>query len=65
LKLFARLHDHHFHSQVAGSIPIRALYQAQLFCPFDGRPAVIDAQFAEDALGTATDCAKSDYELRA
>ena len=39
------------------------LYQTQLFCPFDGRPAIIDAEFTVDALGMCADSAQGDHEF--
>jgi len=39
------------------------LDQSQLFCPPDGRPAVIDIQFAVDALRVSTNRAQSNDEL--
>ena len=38
-------------------------YQAQFNCPLDGRPAAIDIEFAEDALGMGANCAQADHEL--
>ena len=39
------------------------LDQAQLDCPFDGCPPVIDVEFAEDALGVGADSAQGDHEF--
>ena len=43
-----------------GRVP---LDQSQLFCTPDSRPAVIDAELAEDALGMGADGAQADHEL--
>ena len=45
-----------------GSALVR-LDQIQLSCPFDSRPAIIDVEFAVDALGMCADCAQGDHEL--
>jgi hypothetical protein len=39
------------------------LDQIQLNCPFDGRPAAIDVEFAVDALGMCADRAQTDHEF--
>ena len=39
------------------------LDQIQLFCPFDSCPAIIDVEFAVDALGMCADCAQADHEF--
>ena len=39
------------------------LDQIQLFSPFDSCPAIIDVEFAKDALGMCTDCAQADHEF--
>jgi hypothetical protein len=37
------------------------LYQIQLCCPFDGRPAISDVEFTVDALGMCADRAQGDH----
>ena len=39
------------------------LDQIQLCCPFDGCPAIIDVEFAVDALGMCADRAQGDHEF--
>ena len=39
------------------------LDQAQLGGPFDGRPAIVDIEFAVDALGMGADRAQGDHEF--
>ena len=39
------------------------LYQTQLFCPFDGRPAIIDVEFTVDALSMGAEGAQADHEF--
>ena len=39
------------------------LNQTQFCCPFDGRPAIIDIEFTEDALGMGADRAQGDHEF--
>jgi hypothetical protein len=39
------------------------LYQTQLDCPFDGRPAILDVEFSVDALGMGADRAQGDQEF--
>ena len=48
-------------------MPAGALFtwldQTQFCCPFDGRPAIIDVEFAVDALGMGADRAQGDHEF--
>ena len=39
------------------------LNQIQLCGPFDGRPAIIDAEFTVDALGMCADSTQGDHEF--
>jgi hypothetical protein len=39
------------------------LDQIQLSCPFDGRPTIIDVEFAVYALGMCADRAQGDHEF--
>ena len=39
------------------------LDQIQFGCPFDSRPAIIDVEFAVDALGMGADRAQGDHEF--
>ena len=39
------------------------LYQIQLFCPFDGCPAIIDVEFTVDAFGMGADGTQADHEF--
>ena len=39
------------------------LYQIQLGCPFDGRPPIIDVEFAVNALGMGAERAQGDHEF--
>ena len=39
------------------------LDQTQFDCPFDSRPAIIDVEFAVDALGMGADRAQGDHEF--
>ena len=39
------------------------LYQIQFGCPLDSRPAILDVEFAVDALGMGADRAQGDHEF--
>ena len=39
------------------------LDQIQFDCPFDSRPAILDVEFAVDALGMCADGAQGDHEF--
>ena len=43
-------------------MPAPALEQIQLFCPFDGRPAIRDVELTVDALGMRANRAQGDHE---
>jgi hypothetical protein len=57
------------HGNMAGFIEfldlscVLGLYQAQFYCPFDSRPAIVDVELAVNALGMGANRAQSDYEF--
>jgi hypothetical protein len=42
---------------------LTGLHQAQIYCSFDGCPAVINIEFTKDTLGVCADCTQGDHEF--